>query len=79
MDYLRSSARVPRLQKISNTVIRNKIQAEHSIQTEFKEDRLKGMGTSLEWMIVIGQRKSTNGYRTVGGEEEERNNHGRAK
>ena len=31
MDYLRRSARVSRLQKIPNTAIRNKMQAEQSI------------------------------------------------
>ena len=31
IDYLRTSTRMSRLQKISNTTIRNKMQAEHSI------------------------------------------------
>ena len=31
MDYLRRSARVSKLQKIPNTAIRNKMQAEQSI------------------------------------------------
>ena len=34
------------------------------------------MYTSLEWKIVVGQRWFTSGHRTVGGEEEDRNNHG---
>ena len=29
------------------------------------------MDTSLEWNLVIGERKFTSGHRTVGGEEEE--------
>ena len=32
------------------------------------------MGTSLEWRIVVGRRRFTNGNTTVGGEEEDRNN-----
>ena len=34
------------------------------------------MDTSLEWKIVVGQRRFTSGHRTVGGEVEDRNNHG---
>ena len=34
------------------------------------------MDTSLELKIVIDQRRFTGGHRTVGGEEEERYNHG---
>ena len=34
------------------------------------------MDTSLEWKIVVRQRKFNNGHRTVGEEEEDRNNHG---
>jgi hypothetical protein len=37
------------------------------------------MNTSLEWKIVVGQRTFTSGHRTVGGEEEDRNNHGGTK
>jgi hypothetical protein len=37
------------------------------------------MDTSLEWKIVAGQRRFTSGHRMVGGEEEERNNHGGTK
>jgi hypothetical protein len=37
------------------------------------------METSLEWNIVVGQRKYTSGHRMVGGEEEDRNNHGSTK
>ena len=34
------------------------------------------MDTSLEWKIVVGQRRFTSGYRMVGGaEEEDCNNH----
>jgi hypothetical protein len=29
------------------------------------------MGTSLNWKIVVGQRRFTSGHRVVGGEEEE--------
>ena len=31
---------------------------------------------TLEWKIVVGQRRFTSGHRTVGGEEEDRKNHG---
>ena len=34
-----------------------------------------GMDTSLEWKIVVGQRRFTSGHRTVG-EEKDRNDHG---
>ena len=34
------------------------------------------MDTSLEWKIVVSQTRFTGGHRTVGGEEEDRNNHG---
>ena len=37
------------------------------------------MDTPLELKIVVGQRKLTSGHRTVEGEEEDRNNHGRTK
>ena len=37
------------------------------------------MDTSLEWKIVVGQRRCTSGHHTVGGEEEDRNNHGRTR
>ena len=33
-----------------------------------------GMDTSLEWKIVVDQRRFTSGNRTVEGEEEDRNN-----
>ena len=33
------------------------------------------MDTSLEWKIVVGQTRFASGHRTVGGEEEDRNNH----
>ena len=33
------------------------------------------MDTFLEWKIVVGRRRLTSGHRTVGGEEEDRNNH----
>ena len=45
----------------------------------FKEGNWNGMDTSLEWMVVIGQRRFTSGHHTVGGEEEDHNNHGRTK
>ena len=38
-----------------------------------------GMDTSLQWMIVVSRKVFTSGHRTVGGEEEHRNNHGRTK
>ena len=34
------------------------------------------MDTSLEWKIDVGQRRFASGHRKVGGEEEDRNNHG---
>ena len=37
------------------------------------------MDISLEWKIVVGQERFTSEHRTVGGEEEDRNNHGRTK
>ena len=37
------------------------------------------MDTFLEWKIVFGESRFTSGHRTVGGEEENRNNHGRIK
>ena len=36
------------------------------------------MDIALEWMIVVG-RRFTSVHRTVGGEEEDRNIHGRTK
>ena len=33
------------------------------------------MDTSLEWKVVVGHRRFTSGHRTVGGEQEECNNH----
>ena len=35
------------------------------------------MDASLEWEIVFGRRRFTSGHRTVGGEEEDHNNHGK--
>jgi hypothetical protein len=34
--------------------------------TEFKEGNSNGMDTSLEWKMVVGQRRLTSGHRTVG-------------
>ena len=45
----------------------------------FDEGNWNGMDTSLEWNIVVGQRRFSSGQRTVGGEEEDRNNHVRTK
>ena len=41
--------------------------------------QLNGMNTSVEGMIIDGRRLFTNGYRTVGGEEEESNNQEKSK
>ena len=41
MDYLRRSGRVSRLQKILNTAIRNKMQAEQSILNRIQRRQLK--------------------------------------
>ena len=58
----------------------NKIQAEQSILDRIQRMQLKWcVHTSLEWKIVVGQRRFTSGHRTVGGEEENRSNHGRTK
>ena len=54
------------------------MQAEQSILAEFKEGNSNGMDTSLEWKIVVGQRRFTSGHHMVG-EEGDRNNHGRTK
>ena len=38
------------------------------------------MDTSLEWKMVVSQKRLTSGHRTVGGEEEEDHNyHGKTK
>jgi hypothetical protein len=37
------------------------------------------MEISLEWKIVIGQRRCISVHHSVGGEDEDRNNHGRTK
>ena len=47
MDYLRRSARVSRLQKIPNTAIRNKMQAEQSILDRIQRKQLKWYGHLL--------------------------------
>ena len=47
MDYLRRSARVSRLQKIPNTIIRNKMQAEQSILDRIQRRQLKWYGHLL--------------------------------
>ena len=47
MDYLRRSARVSRLQKIPNTAIRNKLQAEQSILDRIQRRQLKWYGHLL--------------------------------
>ena len=56
-----------------------KCKQKNQFYTEFKEDNGNGMDTSLEWKIGLGRRRFTSGHRTVGREEEERNNHGRTK
>ena len=38
-----------------------------------------GIDVSLEWKIVVGRRRFTSGHRMVGGEEEDRNDHGSTK
>ena len=47
MDYLRRSARVFRLQKIPNTTIRSKMQAEQSILDRIQRRQLKWYGHLL--------------------------------
>ena len=74
MDYLRRSARVSRLQKIPNTAIRNKMQAEQSILDRIQRRQLKWYGH-----LLLGRRRFTSGHRTVGEEEEDRNYHGGTK
>jgi hypothetical protein len=53
------------------------MQAEQSILDRFR--RRYGMDTSLEWKIVLDQRRYISRHRTVGGEEEDRNTHGTTK
>ena len=54
MDYLRRSASVSRLQKISNITIRSKMQADQSI-LEFKYGNWNDKDTSLEWKLVVAK------------------------
>ena len=72
--WLRRSASVSRLQKIPNTTTRSKIQSEQSILNRIQRRQLKWYGPLLRmedsrWPKKIYQ------YRTVGGEEEDRNDH----
>ena len=48
MDYLRRSTRVSRLQKISNTTLKSKMQAEQSILDIIQRRQLKWYGYLLE-------------------------------
>ena len=54
------------------------MQTEQSIYTDLKEGIWNGMGTSLEWMTVVGRRRFTSGQRTVEGEEKDSYNHRRS-
>ena len=53
-----------------------KCKKNNQFQTEFKDGNQNGTDTSLEWKIVVGQRRFTSGHYTIGGEEEDYNNHG---
>ena len=55
------------------------MQAEKSILDRIQRRQLFGMDTSLEWKIVIGQRRFSSVHRMVAGEEEDRNNRGGTK
>ena len=67
-----------RLQKISNTTIRSKMQAEQSILDIIQRTQLKWYCHLIRTEDSRGQRFPS-GYRIVGGEEEGCNNHGRTK
>ena len=54
------------------------MQAEQSILDRIQRRLLKWYGHPLEWKVFVGQ-IFTSGHRTVGGEEEDRNNHGGTK
>ena len=54
------------------------MQAEQSILDRIQRRTLKGYGHLLRMEANLGQRRFS-GNRTVGGEEEDRNNHGRTK
>ena len=73
------SARVSRLQQIPNPTIRSKMQAEQSILDRIQRRQLKWYGHLLRMKIIVGERRFINGHRMVGGEGEDRNNHGRTK
>ena len=50
------------------------MQAEQSISDRIQRSK-GGMDTSLEWKIIVGQRRFTSWHRMIAGEEEDRNNH----
>ena len=54
------------------------MQAEQSILGRIQRRQLKWYGHLLR-MEDVGQRRFTSGHRTVGGEEEDCNNHGETK
>ena len=59
-------------------IIRSKMQAEQSILDRIQRRQLKRYGPLLlEWKIFVDQTRYTSGHRTVGGEEEDCNYHGR--
>ena len=55
-----------RLQKILNTAI-------NSRTINFRQNSKNGMDTSLEWKIVIGQRRFISGHHMVGGQQSWKN------
>ena len=79
MDYLRRSAGVSSLQKIANTTIRSKLQAEQSILDRIQRRQLKWYGHLHGMEDSRLPKRFNSGHRTVGGEEEDRNNHGGTK
>ena len=55
------------------------MQIEQFILDRIQRRQSIGMDTSLERKIIFGQRRFTSGHRTVGGDEEDRNSHGKTK
>ena len=73
------SASVSRLQKIQNTVIRSKMQEKQSILDSIQRRQLKWYGHLIRMKDNHWPKKISSGHRTVGGGEEDCNNHGGTK
>jgi hypothetical protein len=52
------------------------MQAKQSMLDRIQRKQLKWYGHLLTMEVVVGQRRFTSEHRTIGGEEEYRNNHG---